>query len=430
MNVTIKNLPKSQVELTITVSPAEQNPFIQRAAEKISSEVKFAGFRPGKAPYDVVVAHVGEMSVVERAMEEVVRSTFVDAIKTHDLRTIGTPEVTFEKMAPHNDLVYRAVISVLPEVTLPDFEKISIELKSPTVEEKEINDVLNDMRRMHATVAEVAAGTTAGPTDQVTVDLDLLDGAVPLEGGQARSHTVHLDEPYYVSGFTEKLLGARVGDALEFVLPFPAEHYQKMYAGKNITFKVRVVKIETRVLPEIDEAFAKKLDVASVAALRAQIQKNILEEHTRRAEEAAEIDMLKQVVAAAQFNDLPDNMIESERHKMLQELLGSLKRHNISAEKYFSDLKKNPEEVLAGFTDQAMERVKMGLVTFAIAREHAIEVSKEELQEELEAIRESYHDNADALRRLLTSDVQDMVLSSMRNRKVVEWMREKMIKKS
>lgn len=428
MNVTIKNLPKSQVELTITISPAEQQPFLLRAAEKISNEIKVLGFRPGKAPYDVVAAQVGEMKIMEQALEIIVRATFVDAVKTHELHTIGTPEVTFEKLAPHNDIVYRAVVSLLPNVTLPDFKKISVAIITPTVSEKEIENVLTDMRRMHAVVTDVAAGVAASAHDQITLDLDLLDGAVPLEGGAARGHVVHLNEPYYIPGFTEKLVGAHVGDALEFVLPFPTEHYQKVYAGKNITFKVRVTKIESRAQPDVDESFAKKLGYDSVIALREQIQKNIFEEQRRRAEETAEIDMLKRVVAATQFNDLPDNMIENERHKIMQELLDSLRRNGIGAERYFSDMKKTSEEILAGFTNQATERVKMGIVTFAIAQEHKIEISKEELQEELKAIRESYHDNKDALQRLLTAEVQDMVLSSMRNRKVVEWMKEKMLK--
>lgn len=428
MNVEIKKLPKSQVELTITVSPLEQGPHLARAAEKISHEAKIPGFRPGKAPYDVVVSQVGEMKVMEAALEPIVRTTFVEAIKTHALHTVGTPEVTFEKTAPHNDIVYRATVSLLPTVSLPDFSKISVSVTEPTVASTEIDAVLADLQKMHAIAVAAPEGAAAGAHDQVTVDLDLLDGLVPLEGGQARGHVVHLDEPYYVSGFTEKIMGAHVGDALEFSLPFPKEHYQKIYAGKTITFKVKVLKIETRELPPIDEAFATRMGVASVDALRAQIEKNLLDDHQHRAQEAAEIDMLKQVVAAATFEEIPDVMIESERHKMLQELASSLQRHGISPDQYFADMKKSPQEVLAGFTEQATERVKMGLVTFAVGREQNISVTPEELQTELAAIAEGYKDNKDATKRLQSAEVQDMVLSSMRNRKVVEWMKGVMIK--
>lgn len=428
MNVTIKKLPKSQVELTITVSPLEQGPHLTRAVEQISRDAKIAGFRPGKAPYDVVAAQFGEMKILEQALEPLVRTTFVEAIKTHELHTVGAPEVTFEKMAPHNDVVYRATVSLLPTVTLPDFSKISVTSTTSVVEEKEIDAVLEDLRRMHTTAAAVPENAAASAHDQVTLNLDLSDGAVPLEGGQARGHVVHLDEPYYVPGFTEKIVGVHVGDALEFLLPFPQEHYQKLYAGKTITFKIKILKIESRALPDVDEAFAKKMGVDSVAALRAQIEKNLQDDHARRAQEAAEIDMLKRVSADATFDELPDVMIESERHKMLQELVGSLKRHGISPDQYFADLKKSPQEMLAGFTEQATERTKMGLITYAVAREQNIQVTQEELREELDVILKSYRSNADAIKRLQSAEMQDMVFSSIRNKKVIEWMKEKMMR--
>jgi len=426
MNVTIKELPKSQMELTITVTPEQMQPHLLAAAKKISSEIKIAGFRPGLAPYDIVAGQVGEMKVLDAALEGVVRDTFVEAVRTHELKTVGTPEITIEKAAPKNELVYRAVVSVVPAVKLPDFSKISVDVKPSEVADADVDALLKDLQKMHA--AFVDSTEAVGPTDHVTVDMDLLDGLVPLEGGQARNHIVPLDEPYYIPGFTEKLIGAHAGDKLEFDLPFPADHYQKLYAGKNISFKVTVSKVQKRTLPEIDEAFAKKLGLTSVEELRKNISENLLAENKRKAEEAADIEMLRSVVSSATFGDLPENLITAERNKLMQDLMHSLQQHGIGAEQYFADMKKSPEEIQAGYTDQAIERAKMGLITHTVALEQKLEVTKAELQEELDAIHEAYKDNADALTRLNSPEVQDSVLNSMRNRKVMEWMREKMVK--
>ena len=426
MNVTLKELPKSQMELTITVTPEQMQPHLLAAAKKISSEIKIAGFRPGLAPYDIVAGQVGEMKVLDAALEGVVRDTFVEAVRTHELKTVGTPEITIEKAAPKNELVYRAVVSVVPAVKLPDFSKISIDVKPSDVADADVDALLKDLQKMHA--AFVDSAEAVGPTDHVTVDMDLLDGLVPLEGGQARNHIVPLDEPYYIPGFTDKLLGAHTGDKLEFDLPFPADHYQKLYAGKNISFKVTISKVQKRTLPEIDEAFAKKLGLTSVEELRKNISENLLMENKRKAEEAADIEMLRSVVSAATFGDLPENLITAERNKLMQDLMHSLQQHGIGAEQYFADMKKSPEEIQAGYTDQAIERAKMGLITHTVALEQKLEVTKAELQEELDAIHEAYKDNADALTRLNSPEVQDSVLNSMRNRKVMEWMREKMVK--
>lgn len=426
MNVTIKNLPESQAELTISVSPEEQQPHLVRAAEKISETNKIPGFRPGHAPYDVVAAQVGDMKILDTALEAIVRESYVNAVKTHNLKTVGMPEVSIEKLAPKNEIVYRAVVSLIPEVVLPDFEKISITRKGVEVVDAEIDEVLKDVKRMHAVETEIE--TPAGEHDKVTVDMELLDGAVPLEGGQAKDHMVYLDEPYYVPGFTAKLLGAKKGDALEFVLPFPKEHFQKLFAGKDITFKVAVKKVAQRALPELDDELAKKVGSESIAALKDIIRKNISDEHTRKADEAAEIEMMKTVIAQSKIGDIPKTLLDAERRRIAHDLQHSLQQHGISVEQYLADLKKNPEELEASFTEQAIERVKMSLVTFALAGAEKIDVSEAELQEELEAIRASYKNNTEATKNLLKPEVQESILNSMRNRKVVDWMREKMIK--
>jgi trigger factor len=426
MTATIKELPKSQVELTITITPAEQQPYIARAAKKISEEIKIPGFRPGLAPLDVVTAQVGEMKILEGALETIVRETFVAAVKQHELKTIGMPDIAIEKMAPKNDLVFRATVSVVPPVTLPDFSKISIKVKPVSIADSEVDTVIADVQKMHAILAD--SDSAAGAHDQVTVDMDLFDGAVPLDGGQARGHIVPLDEPYYIPGFAEKLVGVKAGDELNFELPFPADHYQKMYAGKNITFKVKVLKVQTRVLPAIDEEFAKKFGTQSVEELRKNISENLAEEQTRKAEEAADVEMLQAVIAKTNFGDLPESIVDAERRRMMQDLMRSLKQHGITVEQYLGDMKKSPEELEAGFTDQAIERAKMGLVTHAVAVAEKIDATKEELETELNAIRESYKNNADAIARLLEPDTQEAVLNSLRNRKVMEWMREKMVK--
>lgn len=426
MNVTIKKLEKSKVELIITVAPEQQQPHLMRSAKQISENTKFAGFRPGFAPYDVVAAQVGEMRILESALESIVRDTFVEAVKTHQLRTVGMPEIAIEKMAPKNELIYRATVAVVPTVELPDFSKLSVDVKKVSVEDSEVEAIIADLQKMHALNVETTEGI--GATDRVTVDMDLLDGLVPLEGGQARAHIVQMDEPYYVPGFTEKLLGAKTGDELAFELPFPKDHYQKLYAGKEISFKVRVKKVETRTLPEVDEEFAKKLGVASLQELRENISRNLTEEKKRKAEEVADIEMLKAVIEKTNFGELPENLIDAERRKLMQDLMQGLQQHGITPEQYLADMKKSPEELEAGFADQAVERAKMGLVTHTIGIEHNIDVTKPELEEELNAIRESYKNNADAIKRLQTPEVQDAVLNSMRNRKVMEWMREKIVK--
>ncbi len=415
------------MELTISIPVDAQKKYLVAAADKISGAQKIAGFRPGKVPFDVVVSQFGEGRIMEVALDDMVRDTFVAAVRENELKTIGVPEVKIEKAAPGNEVIYSAIVAVVPAITLPDTSKMKVTIKPEVIAPEKVDEVLSEVRRMH--MVATPSADPAGEHDQVTVDMDLFDGLVPLDGGQARDHIVHLDEPYYIPGFTEKLLGARTGDSLEFSLPFPKDHYQKVFAGKDILFKLKIKNVSTQELPPIDEAFAKKIGMETVEKMRATVLKNLQEDADHKAEEAAEIDMLKQVVAATSFGDLPENLIEAERRKIFMELQQNLQRHGISTDQYLADLKKSPEEMEAGFTDQAIERAKMGLLTFEIAKKENIDVTPAELQEELEAIRESYKDNKDATKRLLLPEIQELVLNSLRNRKVVGFLAEKIIQK-
>lgn len=425
MQATIKNLDKSRVEITVTVSPEEQLPHMKRAAEHLATESKIAGFRPGHAPYELAVSQFGEMKILEAALEDIIRTTFVAAVKEHDLKTVGMPDVALEKVAPQNDLVYHATVALMPAVELPDFTKISVEEKETPVADADVEKIISDLQKMHS--VEVASDDAAGEHDKVTLDMDLLDGLVPLEGGQARDHGVYLDEAYYIPGFTAKLLGVKADDKLEFALPFPADHYQKLFAGKNINFKVTVKKVEQRTLPAVDDAFAVKMGLANVAELRERVKENLHIEHHKKAEEAAEIELFQKVVAAAKYSAVPEVLIEAERHRLMHDLEDRLQKHGVTMEKYLADMKKTAAELENGFTETATQQVKMSLLVHEIAVQKNIDVTDAELQTELEAIREAYKNNADAIKRLLQPDTQDAVKNSLRNRKVVEWMHETMV---
>ena len=133
MNHTLKKLEKSTVELTITVSPADYEKHLLKAAERISERSAIKGFRPGKAPFEIVKKEVGEMHILNEALEAIVQETFYNAVTAEKLDTIGMPKIEVEKMAPGNDVVYKATVALLPTVKLPDLKKIKVEKKVKTI---------------------------------------------------------------------------------------------------------------------------------------------------------------------------------------------------------------------------------------------------------------------------------------------------------
>lgn len=191
MTYDIKNLPKSQKEIKVTVGADELKPFLERAATELSQKVKIEGFRPGKASYDIVAKRVGEMAILEEALPRLVQKQLVEIIKKESLETIGEPSINVEKAAPGNEVIFTATVSLLPAIkNMADYASIKIEAKDVSVKADEIEKVISELRKMQSTEAEVEREAT--DKDKVTVDMMMAIDKVAVEGGATKGHAIYL----------------------------------------------------------------------------------------------------------------------------------------------------------------------------------------------------------------------------------------------
>jgi len=388
MQHTLKQLPKSQVELEITVSPTDYTKDMEAAASRLSLRAAIHGFRPGKAPYEIVKQSVGEIKILEEALQSIVEKNYHQAVTAEKLETIGMPEITIEKMAPGNDFVFKAIAALLPTVKLADFSKIDAKKKEVTVGDQEINDVLENLRKMQAT--EVVKEGPATKEDKVEVAMNMSIDKVGVEGGQAPKHQVYLSEDHYIPGFADQLLGLKKGEEKEFTLKFPDEHYQKHLAGKNIDFHVKVNDVYSIEYPEISDELAQKLGQKSVESLKEILMTNLKQEAQNKEDQRIEAELLEKVILGSEFGEIPEVLITSEKQKMFYELKNSLAEQGIEFEKYLKDIKKTEEEIANDFAERALTRVKAALSSRQIAKENDIKVEKDELEKEIALIKVTY----------------------------------------
>lgn len=422
MKIDSKQLSKSKIELTITVQPEEYQKHLERAAKDISQNVEIKGFRPGNAPYDSIKAKVGEMKIYEQALEYMVRSSYEQALKEQELDPVGMPDIEVEKLAPNNELVYKATVSLLPSVELPDFEKIKVEKKEKEIKDKDIDRVLGDIQKMRGT--EVIKEGTATDQDKIVVDMDMLHDNVPLDGGQAKDHGVYLNEDYYIPGLQKELVGLKKGDEKSFKLKMPKDHYQKHMAGKDIEYKVRVKDVYERSLPEINDELAKTLGQESVEKMKELIAENLSNEEKQKAQQRYEVELLEKVVDAAKIGEIPEVLVDAEKDKMLFELKRGVEQQGMEWSKYVENIGKSEESIIDGFGDQAIKRAQAALVSRQIAKEHGLEPDFNEIEKELEVMREHYKDNAEATANLARPEVRHTVATLVRNRKTMTWLKE------
>ena len=382
MTHTLKQRPKSQVELIITVAVADYQKDMETAATRISQRAAIHGFRPGKAPYDIVKQQIGEIKILEEAVQVIVEKNFHTAVVAEKLITVGMPEISLEKMAPGNDFVFKATVALFPSLKLPDLATIKIAKKEVKVEDKQLNDVLDNLKKMRG--KEVLKDGVATTADKAVVSMNMFIDKVPVEGGQAPNHQVYLSEPHYIPGFAEQIVGLKKDDKKNFSLKFPADHYQKHLAGKDIDFEVLVKDVYTLEYPTLDDEFAKGLGQTDLETLKKLLHGNLTAEAEKKETQRLEEEILHKIIEVAEFGELPEVLMRTEKHKMFNELKADLERAGIDMEKYLKDLKKTEDEIFKDFEERAITRVKAALVSRQVALDNNIKVEPSEIEKEKE----------------------------------------------
>ncbi len=423
MNASRNNLSATNIELTVEVSLEEMNGFSQRAAQKLSEQVKIEGFRPGKAPYDVVRAKLGDMAILEEAARIAVSKTIDEALKQHVTEEwIGQPEITVIKLAPENPFEYRALLTLLPSVELGDYKGLSLERPVVAVSEEDVNRVITQLR--NARVREAAVDRPAGTGDKVIVDAKLFLDKVPVEGGQANETAVIIGKDYFVPGFDEKIAGMKAGDTREFTLHYPSDHYQKMLAGKDVEFSVTAKQVFSRELPEVDGTFVAAFGLKSAEELTDNIRKNIEQEKKSEAEMKLEQEMLDAIVAKATISELPDSVLHQESHTMLHELESNVVRAGMKFDDYLTSIGKTKAALEEELRPQAERRVKTSLVLRQIMKQEEIAVSDAEIEAELSRLKAQYAGNREAQEALSSPAYRRHAEATILNRRVIDRLKE------
>ena len=418
MSYTVKQLPKSVVELSFTVAPEEIKLQLAHAAEALTKERPLAGFRPGKAPYDVIVGRYGEMAIYEAALPEIVRKAYVQAATEAKLRTVGEPQISVGTLAPGNPITFTAEVVCIPKVTVfPDPTKVSVTVKKPEVAETEVEKSIDELSRMQT--REVKVDRAAAGTDKLLVDLRLNQNGVAVDGGTALNHGVYLGEDYYIPGFREQVTGLKAGDTKKFKLPFPKDYHQTSLAGNEVEFEVTVKEVYELTAPERNDEFAKSLGQESMTKLRELIAQNMKVEADDKEQQRQEIELLTSLVKEAQFEELPDLLVNNEVERMVAELAHGIKERGMEFVDYLASIKKSVDDVKLEMTPKAVERIKVAILLRDIGERDGMEVSDAEvLEETARRINAAAHDPA--MQKALREDEhQEYISSTLLNRKII-----------
>lgn len=426
MKVDKKDLEKNQIELTIEVSLDEMKPHLEKAAAKISQNTKLPGFRPGKAPYDLVKNKFGEMTIYQEALDMIVSQTYYQAVTENKLESVGQPKINIEKIAPGNPLVYKAIVSLIPKVELGDWKSLSIQRKKIEASQEDVNKTLEQLQNMQ--VKENLVDRAAKKDDKVEVDFEVLINKAVIEGGKNPKYPLVLGQGRMIPGFEDQIIAMKAGESKEFELKFPDKYFQEALAGKLATFKVKLLNVYERELPKLDDEFAKKVGFENIEKLKKQLSDNIKQDKEDKEKQRVEGEAIEAIVKQATIGDIPENLVANEVHKMSHELEHSISHQGMDMAGYLKSINKTHEDLKNDFRPQATQRIKAALVMRQIAQEEKIKVEESEIDAEISKQKEAYKNNPEAVKNIEHPGFRQHLENMLTNQKVLALIEKNIIK--
>jgi trigger factor len=378
MQVSVEAPSKLERRVTVVV-PVEK---IEEAYDKriinLSKTAKVNGFRKGKIPLDFIRQRYGD-SARQEALSEVIQSSLYAAINQEKLSPVGVPMVEPKAVIPGQPLEYVATFEVLPEVESVSFEMTTLEKYVSTITDNDIDNVLKHLRQQQGSWIEV--DREAQDSDQVVIDFrGSIDGEV-FSGGEAHDYPIVIGSKYMIPGFEEGIIGLAADQEKIIHVTFPEEYFAKEFAGKAAEFAVKVIKISELKLPEINEAFIKKMGVKSgnIDDFRAEIRKNLEREMHRMIKAKLKKSIFDSLLEQNKL-EIPKAMIEREAKRIHDEL----HPHHAGQEHNHS------EAEMATFNEAAKRNVILGLLIAKMIKQYNILPDNLRVQEKIEQLSSVY----------------------------------------
>jgi len=399
--------------LEVAVPADEVNAEVDQRLKKIARTARLKGFRQGKAPLGVVRQQYGSQ-VHSEVVNDLLRTSFADALSQQNLKPATGPRIEPVALDPGADLKYIATFEVLPEIKLAPVESLALERPTATVDDAEVEEMLESLRRQRPQYAAVERG--AKTTDRVLLDFDGRIEGVAFPGGEGRDMPVVLGSGQVLAEFEQALAGAKAGETRSAVVHFPDDYHGREVAGKTAEFTITVKQVEEASLPELDDAFAVEFGVREGGV--GQLRKEVRESMERELAEAVRNHLRAQVMDALHREnplEVPQGLVE----ETVQEMQVDIGRRSGA-----TDVSQLPprEQFLA----PARRRVALGLVIGELLRSSELKVDRARVQERLEDIAGSYP-NSDEMRRayLQNADAMRQIESSVLEEQLVDWIVER-----
>jgi trigger factor len=396
LKIQSEDLEDRQTQLTIELPENRLEGAMRSAAKRLGKNTRIHGFRPGKAPYNVLVNQLGEEVIFEEALDKLGQEVYREALDETEIEPYAPGSL--DEIVSRKPLVLRYTVPLAPEVDIGDYQEIRVDFEDPVVEDSAVDQYMEDLRQRQALVEPADRPVELG--DVVVVDISGVLRDEDTEESKLldeKGFSILADEEYRwpVPGIADHLEGLEVGQEKQFEHTFPEDYANEEMRDKTADFHVVVQEVKSRFVPEWTDDLAKNVgDFDDLLSLRIQIRENLEAESERQSKATYASEVMDSLVELSSIQ-YPAILLNNEKQDMIAELEQRLRAQNLSLEDYYKIEGKTEEELLQEFEPQAAERLKRALALGKVVELEEIEVDENDIDAEIDRLVSSFPSDED-----------------------------------
>ena len=380
MDVRVEELGPTRRKIHVTVPEKAVKKEIEGIYFELKKSAKVKGFRPGKTPREILERYYGDY-VREQAVSRLINNTYSGALSEGNIEPVSEPTLDNDALAEGEAFTYSAVVDISPAIDLADYAGISVKGRELTIEESEIEEMLQQLQNSHARLEMITEERAVQEGDFVTIDFQGFIDGKPFEGGKGENVSIEVGGGRFLPDLEKGLIGARSEEERKVDVTFPEDHTEKGLAGKKTVFEVRVREIREKILPPLDDEFAKDVGQGSLKDLKDKIRADLEAEKRLEINRDLENQILDRLIESNPF-EVPESMVERRIDALIRELKINLAYRGVE----FGQSNLDEKTLREQYRDRAVKEVKSDLILQQIGKAEKIDVIADDVAQRFEEI--------------------------------------------
>ena len=408
MKVTVENKKGLNKDLKVFVDKKTIESYMNEKYKEVQKQVVLKGFRPGKAPKEILKRQFGK-SIYGEVLDKVLKETTTKAIQDNKIKPAGQPKIDLKSYGEGKDLEYVISVTEFPKVEIKSIENIKIDEYTVKIDSNETDKRIKEIAKNQKNFVPKKDGESSALEDLVAFDYNATIDGKSFTGGEGKNTQIVLGKDLFIKGFDKELTGVKKNENKIFEVTLPQNYPQKEYANKKAKFECKILEVKKSVETKIDDNFAKNLGAKDLNDLRTLISKQINDEYKNSLDMYSKQQVLKQI-EKFKVDEIPENLIDQEVNILTQGMKDD-------------EIKKNKKD----FEKKAKERIKVGLILNAFGEENNIQVHENEIQAEIQKqlkmmpgqekiVMDYYQKNPSATDSLRGTIYEDKIIQSIKSK--------------